>query len=108
MKDYTILADWLSTQINHTFDLKNLPLQGDEVITDILYEFGTVRNSFAQVEKAYVFVDVFSWISNEYKFTNRVDVGGRYLDQWVISKDSWMTIVYSQKIQYQLLPRTGY
>ena len=109
MKDYRVLGEWLSTQQSYTFSLKpeDVGLMADEVITDITYEFGNVNQGFAQVETSYIYVDVLPWVSNEYRFTNRADVGGRYLEQWVIGRDSWASTVYRQA-EIQVLPRTGY
>jgi hypothetical protein len=45
-------------------------------------------------------------LENEQKFTNKVDVGGKYLDEWVYNTDGWTTVVYNKPRGD--LPRTGF
>ncbi|WP_195277026.1 hypothetical protein [Anaerotruncus rubiinfantis] len=45
-------------------------------------------------------------VENKQKFTNKVDVGGRYGDEWVYDTDGWTTITYN-KLKGKL-PKTGW
>ncbi len=39
------------------------------------------------------------------KFTNKVDVGGRYLDEWAYQTDGWTCVAYNRTKGD--LPKTG-
>ncbi len=51
-------------------------------------------------------VRVLDDVENKQKFTNKVDVGGRYGDEWVYDTDGWTTITYN-KLKGKL-PKTGW
>jgi uncharacterized repeat protein (TIGR01451 family) len=100
------IADNLSTTRNNVINCapSALGLQSDEFITTFTLMFGTVRAGFAQVEQPQVFVDVLRTLPNGYRFANRVDVGGKYGNEWIIGRSSWTTTIFSNS----RLPRTGY
>ena len=83
-----------------------LRLGADEVITEIKFEFGTVQAGFHQVEAPYILCQVNGDLPNEYRFTNKTDVGGQRGDEWVIAKDQWTTIIYAKP--KGKLPKTGF
>ena len=45
-------------------------------------------------------------VANNYQIINRVDVGGKYLNEWQTAKDSWVTTV--RRFTSDTLPKTGY
>ena len=53
-----------------------LHLEADEAIAEIKFEFGTVQAGFRQVEAPYILCQVNGDLPNEYRFTNKTDVGG--------------------------------
>jgi hypothetical protein len=108
LKEYRPLADNLSTQTNHDFWLAAwfLGLSADEYVTDVKFEFGAVRAGFAQAEPMYLYAKTLDWLQNEYRFENRADAGGRYMDYWVVGKDSWVSVVFRSR--EKVLPRTGW
>ena len=101
----------LDTQYSNTADTLDcsreaLRLGADEVITEIKFEFGTVQAGFHQVEAPYILCQVNGDLPNEYRFTNKTDVGGQRGDEWVIAKDQWTTIIYAKP--RGKLPKTGF
>ena len=49
----------------------------------------------------------YTHLYHEQRFINNTDVGGLYQNQWIMSNDRWVTVVYA-KVEAQTLPRTGY
>jgi uncharacterized repeat protein (TIGR01451 family) len=101
-----IIADNLSTTMNNSVDCSNasLGLMNDEYVTSVTFVFGTVKAGFAQVECPQIYVKVQPNLLNGYQFANKVDVGGKYGSEWVVSNSTTVTSVYSTV----KLPRTGY
>jgi len=81
-----------------------LGLKSDEFVTSFTLVFGTVKAGFAQVEQPQIFVDVLKTLNNGYKFANKVDVGGKYGNEWIVGNSTHVTTIYSN----QKLPKTGY
>ena len=104
-----VLADNLNTQKNHTLDASPaaLGLASNEYVTQVTFLFGRVPGGFKQVETPYIYCDVLSNLSHEYRFANKCDVGGMWQNQWVQATDRWVTIIYRGG-PVPTLPRTGY
>ena len=52
-----------------------------------------------------VFVNVLQNLQNGMEFANRVDVGGKYGNEWVIGNSAWVTTIFAKPSP---LPRTGW
>lgn len=76
------------------------------LLIDIWKEDQDIRAGFHQVEAPYILCQVNSDLSNEYRFTNKADVGGQRGGEWVITKDQWTTIIYAKP--RGKLPKTGF
>ena len=78
------LADNLSTQKNYTLaaSATALGLASNERVTEIMFVFGQVPGSFAQVEKPMLHCKAVSSIAAS-SFVNKADVGGTYNGVWV-------------------------
>lgn len=107
--DYRTLADNLSTQRNYTLDATPaaLGLASNEYITEVTFLFGRVPAGFHQVQTPYLYGNVLSELTHEYRFTNKTDVGGTWQGQWIMANDRWVTVVYRGGPK-PTLPRTGY
>lgn len=107
--NYRTLADNLSTAKNNTLDASPaaLGLASNEYITEFMFVFGNVPAGFTQLQTPYVYCDVLTGLSHEYRFTNKTDVGGMWNSQWIMANDRWVTIVYNKNTT-PTLPRTGY
>ena len=103
-----VLADNLNTQKNYTLDASPaaLGLASNEYVTQVTFLFGRVPGGFKQVETPYIYCDVLSSLSHEYRFANKCDVGGMWQNQWVQATDRWVTIIYRGG-PVPTLPRTG-
>ena len=104
-----VLADNLNTQKNYTLDASPaaLGLASNEYVTQVTFLFGRVPGGFKQGETPYIYCDVLSSLSHEYRFANKCDVGGMWQNQWVQATDRWVTIIYRGG-PVPTLPRTGY
>lgn len=104
-----VLADNLNTQKNYTLDASPaaLGLASNEYVTQVTFLFGRVPGGFKQVETPYIYCDVLSSLSHEYRLANKCDVGGMWQNQWVQATDRWVTIIYRGG-PVPTLPRTGY
>ena len=105
--DTKIIADNLSTTRNNVIDCSNasLGLKNDEYVTSVTFMFGTVKAGFAQVECPQIYAKALTTLQNGYVFANKVDVGGKYGREWVVSNSTCITKVYRKP---EKLPRTGY
>lgn len=74
-------------------------------VTDIRFEFGTVQPGFHEETKPVFYVSVLADLASGYRIINRADAGGRTGDEWIISKDTWVTVVWSKPKGN--LPKTG-
>lgn len=109
MNGYRTLADNLDTAKNNVIAASPaaLGLPSNEYVTEIMFVFGTVKSGFSQVETPYIYCNVLPNVYHEQRFTNHTDVGGLHQNQWIMSNDRWVTVVYGKK-EAQKLPRTGY
>ncbi|MDR1210139.1 MAG: Cys-Gln thioester bond-forming surface protein [Clostridiales bacterium] len=107
--DTRIIADNLGATRNNVIDCSNasLGLYSDEYVTSFTLLFGTVKAGFSMVEPPQVYAKVQPGLKNGAQFANKVDVGGKYGKEWVISNSAWMTTIYSP-VPAGKLPRTGY
>lgn len=107
--NYRTLADNLNTQRNYTLDASPaaLGLASNEFITEVTFLFGRVPAGFRQMQTPYIYCNVLSSLTHEYRFTNKTDVGGTWQGQWIMANDRWVTIVYRGG-PTPTLPRTGY
>jgi hypothetical protein len=69
--------------------------------------FGTVKAGFSQVETPQIYVNVLKTLPNGYKFSNKVDAGGKYngTGEWIVSSSSVLSEIYAIP---GVLPKTGY
>ena len=108
-RDYSLLVGDIASYINHEIICTEsaLGLMAGEYITDIKFEYGTVQAGFRETTMPMLFVTVLPNIQNDYKIINNIDVAGKYLNEWQIATDVWLTNVYSRAKQ-EKLPVTGY
>ena len=106
--DTRVIADNLSTTANNVIDCSNaaLGLRSDEYMTSFIFVYGTVKAGFNMVDTPQIYVRVVNGLPNGYMFTNKADIGGKHVREWVIGNSVWSTEVYAPK--KGLLPRTGY
>ena len=104
---YRTLASGLSSKTSHTLDCgrEALDLAAGEYVTDIRFEFGTVQPGFHDESKTTIYVNTLANLKSGYRIINRVEGGGRTGDEWVTSKDSWVTVVWGKP--KGKLPKTG-
>lgn len=104
---YRPLAENLSSKASHTLDCSGeaLNLAANEYITDIRFEFGTVGPDFHQEESPVFYVNTLAELEDGYRIINRTDVGGRIGEEWVVAKDTWVTVVWDRP--KGKLPNTG-
>jgi len=104
-----VIADNLSTTRNNVIDCSNasLGLRNDEFVTSVTFIFGTVKAGFCQVEAPQVYMKVLTGLPNQYQFANKVDCGGKYGREWVLTNGSWLSTLHNPK-NSGALPRTGY
>ena len=76
-----------------------------EYITDIRFEFGTVAPGFQEESGPVFYVTVQKNLKDGHRIVNRTDVGGRAEDEWVVAKDTWITVVWGKPKGN--LPKTG-
>ena len=83
-----------------------LGLANSEYVTEFRLVFkDEVQPGFHDVTGPKIQVKVLDDIQNEQKFTNKTDVGGRYLKEWIYNTDGWTVVPYTQSKGD--LPRTG-
>jgi uncharacterized surface anchored protein len=102
----TVQRNLLST-VNNEIDCSRsaLGLSSGEYVTEIKLVFGEVQPGFHETTGVKVQVKVLDTVENGIKFTNKVDVGGRYLSEWAYQTDGWTTVAYTRPRGD--LPRTG-
>ena len=106
-KNYRLFKDNLFTNKNYELDFTSIPLQADEYITDYIFEFGTVKAGFSQVEAPFIFVKVNNFLNDGTEFVNYTEVMGYYYEIKVTATDSWKTTIYNKTIKPVKLPKTG-
>jgi len=102
----TVRRNLLSTT-NNEIDVSTLGLAGGEFVTEFRLVFGEVQPGFHETTAPRLEVRVLDTATHGMKFTNRVDVGGRYLDKWVYETGGWTTSVWGRPQPRGPLPRTG-
>lgn len=103
---YKVFRDNLFTNQNYELDLSTVALQRDEYITDFIFEFGTVKAGFSQVEAPFIFVKVNNYLKNGTEFINYTEVQGYYNEIKITATDSWRTTIYNYTLPIKL-PKTG-
>ena len=106
--NYRVLAANLTSQTSHTLDCTPaaLKLAANEYITDIRFEFGTVKAGFTEVEAPVFVVNTLATLPDGYRIVNRADVGGKTGEMWVVAKDTWVTVNLGKP--KGSLPKTGF
>ena len=97
----------LFTNQIYELDFASVPLEVDEYITDYIFEFGTVKAGFTQVEAPFVFVEVNNYLADGREFINYTEVTGNYKEIIVSANSSWKTIIYNKTLKPVKLPKTG-
>ena len=95
--------DNLSTAKNYTLDMTEqaLGLASNEYVTQFMLSFGVVPAGFHQLTNAIVDGKTLYALTNNYKFTNKADVGGLNGSSWVQSIARWTTTIYSNYVAPQ-------
>ena len=106
-KRYRPLAEHLSSRVSYSLDCsaEELGLASGEYITDIRFEFGTVAPGFQEESGPVFYVTTQKNLKDGHRIVNRTDVGGRAGDEWVVAKDTWITVVWGKPKGN--LPKTG-
>ena len=106
-----IIADQLSSTRNNVVNMHpaHLGLPANEYLIDFTVVFGQVPAGFMEVEAPRVFFNSLhtshALLPNGMMFVNRVDVGGRNGDEWVISNDTWATTIFAPN---RRIPQSGF
>ena len=105
--EYKLMKDNLfSTQV-YELDFTAIPLQRDEFITDIVFEFGTVQAGFTQVEAPFMFVKINNYLKDKTEIINYTEVFGFYNNYKVSGNSSWRTTIFNKSEPIKL-PKTGW
>ena len=102
---YRVLADNLSTQVNHDISCAIPGLAANEYITAVRFEFGTVQKGFANEMNPVLDVNVLPDLPDGYRIQNNVTISGTCDGVPVYDKDYWVTVVV--KMPDKPLPKTG-
>lgn len=102
---YLVLADNLSTQVNHDISCAIPGLAANEYITTIRFEFGTVQEGFASEMNPVLDVNVLPNLPDGHRIQNSVTISGTCDGVPVYDKDYWVTVVV--KMPDKPLPKTG-
>ena len=109
-----IISDQLSTTRNNVVDLHpaDLGFARNEHLVDFTVIFGQVPAGFREVEQPRVFFDVLptshTQLPNDMIFVNRVDIGGRTGEEWIISNDTWRTTIFRPSTGSGRIPQSGF
>lgn len=104
-----VLADNMDTAKNNVIlcSPAAVGLRSGEYITSVSLMFGTVQPGFTQVLDAKVYLNVKkSGLPSNYQFANKVDIGGKYGNEWATGNSTWVTTIYNPA--KQKLPKTGW
>lgn len=97
-----------SKNYNIDFDKNTLQLKDDEYVTEIIFEFGTVKPGFSEKELPSIESIVISNLPNGYNFENTAKVSGKYLNKELEEKSKVKTVIYTPKEEHEIfLPKTG-
>lgn len=102
---YRVLADNLSTQVNHDISCAIPGLAANEYITTIRFEFGTVQKGFANERNPVLDVNVLPDLPDGYRIQNNVTISGTCDGVPVYDKDYWVTVIV--RVPDKPLPKTG-
>ena len=102
---YRVLADNLSTQVNHDISCAIPGLAANEYITAIRFEFGTVQKGFANEMNPVLDVNVLPDLPDGYRIQNSVTISGTCDGVPVYDKDYWVTVIV--RVPDKPLPKTG-
>ena len=102
---YRVLADNLSTQVNHDISCTIPGLAANEYITAVRFEFGTVQAGFANEMGPVLDVNVLPDLPDGHRIQNSVTISGTCDGVPVYDKDYWVTVVV--KMPDKPLPKTG-
>ena len=103
--NYRVLADNLSTQVNHDISCAIPGLAANEYIIAIRFEFGTVQEGFANEMNPVLDVNVLPNLPDGHRIQNSVTISGTCDGVPVYDKDYWVTVVV--KMPDKPLPKTG-
>lgn len=101
------LEDGLSSKTSHTLDCgrEALDLAAGEYVTEIRFNFGAVQAGFHEESGPVLYVTTLANLDDGYRIINRTDVGGRIGEEWIVAKDTWITVVWGKPKGD--LPKTG-
>ena len=102
---YRVLADNLSTQVNHDISCAIPGLAANEYITAIRFEFETVQKGFANEMNPVLDVNVLPDLPDGYRIQNSVTISGTCDGVPVYDKDYWVTVIV--RVPDKPLPKTG-
>lgn len=102
---YRVLADNLSTQVNHDISCTIPGLAANEYITAVRFEFGTVQKGFANERNPVLDVNVLPDLPDGYRIQNNVTISGTCDGVPVYDKDYWVTVIV--RVPDKPLPKTG-
>lgn len=105
---YRSVKKGLLSTVNNEIDCSRsvLGLAANEYVTEFRLVFGEVQPEFHETTGVKIQVKVLDIVENGQKFTNKTDVGGRYIDKWVYQTDGWTSVAYNKPKGD--LPKTGY
>ena len=104
---WKVLEKDLSSKTSHSLDCspEALDLAANEYVTEIRFDFGTVGPGFCEETGPSLYVTTLADLEDGYRIINRTDVGGKIGDEWVVAKDTWITVVWGKPRGD--LPKTG-
>lgn len=104
---WKVLEKNLSSRTSHSLDCspEALDLAANEYITEIRFNFGMVGPGFCEETGPSLYVTTLADLEDGYRIINRTDVGGKIGDEWVVAKDTWITVVWGKPRSD--LPKTG-
>lgn len=102
---YRVMADNLSTQVNHDISCAIPGLAANEYITAVRFEFGTVQKGFANERNPVLDVNVLPDLPDGYRIQNSVTISGTCDGVPVYDKDYWVTVIV--RVPDKPLPKTG-
>ena len=117
--DWNIIAKDLDSTVNHYINLRNLPLNEDETVTDIKIDFGTVPAGFEATTPPFIFTKVNNDVERTDEWVNRCMLIGEYEDLKLTNTAEWKTITYGANLKTskynsvfnkffkKVLPKTG-
>lgn len=108
------VAGNLNTNKNNYINLLNFSnkLRKNEFISEITLVFGKVPAGFRQKDDLKIAVKTHSWLKKQECFYNTADVGGTYMNEWIIQDDKWKTCIwissFNSTTNEHSLPITGF